>query len=57
MIDNFEEVYVTDPRRVEMNLAEFVNANGINNVMFLNYTFAPSNPVYMKAFLKMLGQG
>lgn len=57
LIDNFEEVYVTDPRRVEMNLAEFVNANGINNVMFLNYTFAPSNPVYMKAFLKMLGQG
>lgn len=56
LIDNYEEVYVTDPRRIDMNLASFVNANGINDILFLNYTFAPSNSTYMTAFLKMLGQ-
>ncbi len=56
LIDNYEEVYVTDPRRIDMNLTNFVNTNGIDNVIFLNYTFAPSNPVYMSAFIKMLGQ-
>ena len=57
LIDNYEEVYVTDPRRIDMNLADFVNANGINDVLLLNYTFAPSNSTYMTAFSKMLGQG
>lgn len=56
MIDNYEEVYVTDPRRIEMNLASFVNANGIGDILFINYTFAPSNPTYMTAFVKMLGK-
>jgi len=56
LIDNYEEVYVTDPRKIDMNLASFVNANGIDSVLFLNYTFAPSNATYMTAFSKMLGQ-
>ncbi|MEG1819658.1 MAG: DHHW family protein [Oscillospiraceae bacterium] len=56
LIDNYEEVYVTDPRKIDMNLASFANANGINDILFLNYTFAPSNSTYMTAFLKMLGQ-
>lgn len=54
LVDNYEEVYVTDPRRVDMNLAKFVKDNGIDNVLFLNYTFAPSNKTYMTAFKKML---
>lgn len=56
LIDNYEEVYVTDPRKIDMNLASFVNANGIDSVLFINYTFAPSNATYMTAFSKMLGQ-
>lgn len=55
LVDNFEEVYVLDPRRGDVNLTQFVNNNGITDVLFVNYTFAPSNPTYKAALEKMLG--
>lgn len=54
LIDNYEEVYVVDPRRIDMNLATFANENEINDVLFINYMFAPSNKTYMTALNKML---
>ncbi len=47
LTDNYETVYVVDPRKVDLNL--------IDDVLFLNYAFAPSNPTYRNAFEKMLG--
>lgn len=55
LVDNFEEVYVLDPRRGDVNLTQFVNNNAITDVLFVNYTFAPSNPTYKAALEKMLG--
>ncbi len=54
IVDNYEEVYILDPRKVDLNLAQFVNANGITDVLFLNYIFVPSNPTYKTALEKML---
>ncbi|HPZ00254.1 MAG TPA: DHHW family protein, partial [Clostridiales bacterium] len=54
LMDNYEEVWVLDPRKVDTNLTDFITKNGINEVLFLNYAFAPSNPTYMTAFTKML---
>ena len=55
LTDNYEVVYVVDPRKVELNLTAFVQNNKIDDVLFLNYAFAPSNPTYRNAFEKMLG--
>jgi len=54
LIDNFEEVYVLDPRKGNVNLKKFVKDNGITDVLFLNYPFAPSNPTYKSALIEML---
>lgn len=55
LTDNYETVYVVDPRKVYLNLTSFVQQQGIDDVLFLNYAFAPSNPTYRRAFEKMLG--
>lgn len=55
LTDNYETVYVVDPRKVELNLTAFVQNHHIDDVIFLNYAFAPSNPTYRNAFEKMLG--
>ena len=47
--------YVVDPRKVDLNLTSFVQQHDIDDVLFLNYAFAPSNPTYRNAFEKMLG--
>lgn len=55
LTDNYEEVWVVDPRKVDLDLVSFVRENHIDDVLFLNYAFAPSNPTYRNAFEKMLG--
>ena len=54
LIDNYEEVYILDPRKGNVNLKSFVKDNGITDVLFLNYPFAPSNPTYKSALVEML---
>ncbi len=54
LIDHYEEVYVIDPRKVDMNLKSFVFEQGITDVLFINYPFVPSNPTYRNALDKML---
>ncbi len=54
LIDHYEEVYVIDPRKVDMNLKSFVFDNGITDVLFINYPFVPSNPTYRDSLDKML---
>lgn len=54
LMDNYETVWVIDPRKVEMDLAAFVSQHSIDDILFLNYGFALSNPTYKKALTKML---
>lgn len=54
LIDHYEEVYVIDPRKVDMDLKSFVFEQGITDILFINYPFVPSNPTYRNAFDKML---
>ncbi|MBO4383610.1 MAG: hypothetical protein J5847_05915 [Clostridia bacterium] len=55
LTDHYETVYVVDPRKTELNLTAFVQNQKIDDILFLNYAFAPSNPTYRTAFEKMLG--
>ncbi|MDO5015371.1 MAG: DHHW family protein [Clostridia bacterium] len=54
LCNNFSEVYVVDPRKFNSKLDTFVKNNNITDVVFLNYTFAMSNPTYMKGLTAML---
>ena len=56
LMDNYETVYVIDPRKVTLDLRTFVKNNNIDDVLFLNYCMAPSNPTYRSAFYTMLGE-
>ncbi len=53
LCNNYEEIYVVDPRWIDMNLADFVEANGIQEVIAVNYMFAISNKTYCSALSKM----
>lgn len=46
LCNNYQEVYVVDPRKIDMNLPEFVKNNGINEVLAINYCFGMSNKFY-----------
>ena len=59
LLENFSEVYVLDPRQESiqnMNLAQFLKDNGIQNVLFLNYLMAPSNSKYMDSLNAMINR-
>ena len=55
LVDSYETVYVVDPRKIEMNLADFVNAHGIQEVLAINYTLITGNKTYMDAFNRLIG--
>lgn len=46
LCNNYQEVYVVDPRKIDMNLPEFVKNNGIGEVLAVNYCFGMSNKFY-----------
>ena len=50
---NYKTVYFVDPRQMDVNLASFVKTNAIDEVLFLNYMFIPSNPKFMNALENM----
>lgn len=50
---NYKTVYVLDPRMLTVKLADFVKTNSIDEVLFLNYMFIPSNPKFMNALENM----
>lgn len=54
LIDNYTTIYVIDPRSVTFSLADFVKANGVNDVLFLTNLMAPSISSYMKPLTTML---
>ena len=56
LCNNYEEVYVIDPRQVKMNLPQFVNDNGIQEVMALNYCMGIANKKYRTSLESLLGE-
>ncbi len=54
LCDNYEEVYVVDPRKTNFDLSSFVANQSIDEVLMINYTFAMSNETYKEALLSML---
>ena len=59
LLENYNEVFVLDPRQdgvKDMNLPQFVIDNGINEVLFINYVFAPSNKTYMNALTNIVNK-
>lgn len=55
LVDSYENVYVVDPRKIDMNLAEFVSTNAIQEVLAINYSLIPGNSTYMDALNKLIG--
>ena len=59
LLENYNEVFVLDPRQdgvKDMNLTQFVNDNGINEILFINYLMAPSNSKYMTALNNIINK-
>ena len=54
LCNNYKNVYVIDPRKLTVNLSEFVQKNKIQEVIFLNYMFIPTNRTYMTALDSMI---
>ena len=54
LCNNYKNVYVIDPRKLTVNLSEFVQKNKIQEVIFLNYMFIPTNQTYMTALDSMI---
>ena len=54
LCDNYEEVYVLDPRKTNFDLPEFVEAQGIGEVLMINYSFAMANKTYSDALYSMI---
>ena len=53
LCNNYEEVYVVDPRKMDMYLPDFVKENGIQEVLAINYCFGISNSKYCSELEKM----
>lgn len=56
LVDSYETIYVVDPRKIDMNIADLVNTHGIQEVLAINYTLIPGNKTYMNALNKLIGE-
>lgn len=50
LVDNYEDIYVMDPRQIYMSIPKFVADNNISEILCINYVFVPSNPTWMNSF-------
>lgn len=55
LIDNYEDIYVVDPRALEDPLLPFIEEKKINDVMMLNYTFVVGNRDWLAGFDAITG--
>lgn len=55
LVDNYEEIYVLDPRNIETDLSSFVQKYGIGDVLLVNYSLIGGNTSYLKALDQMIG--
>ncbi|MCL2322442.1 MAG: DHHW family protein [Oscillospiraceae bacterium] len=50
LVNNYEDIYVLDPRSLIMNIPKFVKDHGILEIMCINSIYTPSNPTWMNGF-------
>ena len=55
LMDNYEKVFVLDPRQFKDNLFAFIDEQDIDDVLMLNYSFAVSNGAWLDGFDAMTG--
>lgn len=55
LVDQYEEIYVIDPRQYAGDLLAFIEEKDIQDVLVLNYTFAVSNPYWLEGFDDITG--
>ncbi len=54
LCDNYEEIYVVDPRKTTFDLTKFVEEQNIDEVLMINYSFAMANSTFSNALYKMI---
>ena len=54
LCDNYEEVFVVDPRKTSFDLPAFAEREGIGEVLMINYTFALDNKTFSEALENMI---
>ncbi len=54
LCNNYQEVYVVDPRQIDMYLPDFISENKIQEVMAINYCFGISNTGYCNEMEKLV---
>ena len=55
LLNHYEEVYVIDPRSLTADLPGFIQANGIQDVLIINYAFSVTNNKWLDGFENMIG--
>lgn len=55
LVDQYEDIYVVDPRQFTDDLLAFIEDKDIQDVLVLNYTFAVSNPQWLDGFDSITG--
>lgn len=54
LASHYEYVYVFDPRKITLNLAEFADSQGIDDILVINYSIAIGNQGWKDSLLKSL---
>lgn len=55
LVNNYEEVYVLDPRKITLDLPAYLRQQGIQEVVVINYTFAVGNKTWNDGFKAIIG--
>lgn len=55
LINNYEDIYLVDPRNFTDSLLDFIEQKNIEDVLVMNYTFATSNPTWLDGFDRITG--
>lgn len=55
LIDQYEHIYIVDPRQFSDPLLELIMAKDIDDILVMNYTFAVSNPNWLDGFDYIIG--
>lgn len=54
LLPHYEEIYVVDPRQIQMDLCKFINDKGIQEVIVLDYTVAVGNSKFVEKIDHMI---
>lgn len=55
LANHYQEIYVVDPRKIQMNLPAFIHLHNIQDVVVVNYSFGVSNKSWVEGFAALIG--